>query len=120
MYIIPENIDLSKFLLNPITEISYTLSTINIMFENYHYYIQLYGPFNIKTNNKYIECTEIYPIKCDFELIQLIGKMIVNVEVNSDRDILSFTFEDNILLNLISSEYYESFRIFMNKEEIVI
>lgn len=119
MNIIPTEFDLNKFKNSSVIQISFSLNTINVFFESVGF-VTINGSFSIFLDQNVFNYREVYPVKNDFNLLKLLEKKVVDVFTNEQRNILTYVFEDNIILKLIGDDMYESYRINVNGNEIII
>lgn len=118
MYKIPLEFNISSLDGERITQIAFGLNYITFVFNKG--FIQFSGSFSINFGNQELEYNDVYPIKNDFGLLQLLEKSIIKVLVNDLRNILTLQFEGGAILNLIGDDYYESYRIKIMEQEIII
>jgi hypothetical protein len=116
MYRIPENYNIDALIGETIFQIAFGLNFITLFFNGG--YIQLEGAFATTFDNNTREYDEVYPVKSDFGLLQLLEHKIVGVKVNSNRDVVSLLFENGSSLKLIGNENYESYVISLSNNEI--
>jgi hypothetical protein len=119
MYSIPNEFKIENLKDALISQISFSLNTITIFFENSDF-INIQGNFAISLDNQRIEYVEIFPIKADFGLLRLLGKKVINIELNLKRDALKLKIEEDIILELIGNEMYESFTISIQGQEALV
>ncbi len=83
-------------------------------------FIQFSGCFSIEQNSDQDNYDEVYPVKSDLGLLQLLEKKITSISLNEKSKKLNLKFEDGISLCLIGNERYESFIIKNDNFEIRI
>ena len=116
MYNIPINFNLEKLLGSLITQISYSINTISIFFDKVGF-ITISGSFRINHKKFY---DEIFPIKNDMGLLNMLGKKIINININNDRDILCIVLDNQLKLELIGNKVYESYTINIGGTELIV
>ena len=123
MYTIPKNFNLDNLKEATISQVAFSLNTISlffdISFENIGF-ITIEGFFSFSYGNKKSYYEEIYPIKKDFGLLKLLGKKVIQIQINKKRDVVILEFEDKIILELMSNEMYESYTIDINGSQIIV
>lgn len=117
MYKIPSDFNSERLCGQTITQICYGINTISIMIDIG--YIGFEGSFVFKNNGERVEVDEIYPAK-DWGLLNLLEKKITNIEIDSERTILTLHVEDNMLLSLIGTPFYESFSVKIDGKEFIV
>ena len=116
MYTIPRNFDISILKDKVLNQIAFGVNFITLFFNEG--FIQITGSFSFNYNGRQDNYDEVYPVKNDFGLLQILEKKIINVKLNDKRDKLEINFEDGAILCLVGNEMYESFTINFNKEII--
>lgn len=116
MYKIPKDYNINAIIGETIVQIAFGLNFITLFFNRG--YIQLEGAFATTFDNNTHEYDEVYPVKNDFGLLQLLEHKIVQVNINSDRNIMILLFENDSSLKLIGNENYESYVINISGNEI--
>ena len=119
MYKIPTNYNIEKLRGAIVETISFSPNTIVISFGN-NGLIAIEGFFSFSLDSKKNEYTELYPIKSDFRLLNLLGLAVTNLIINKNRNSLVITFDKNCELELNSNEMYESFKIKVKGNEQII
>ena len=74
------------------------------------------GAFSILYDNKTYSYQEIYPIDQDYNLLLLLDKKIMNIDISDTRDSLMILFENGMSLTLYSDANYESFEVNFNSK----
>lgn len=119
MYTLPLNFDLNSFKNVPIIQISFSINSINVFFDNGNFISINYSfAFTLKERRIFFE--ELYPINDDFNLLNLLEKRAINILIDDKRKCLTLHFEDNLILELIGDDNYESYILNVNKKEIII
>ncbi len=118
MYKIPENFNVNALQGEVIFQISYGLNFITLFFSKG--FLQFEGKFVTIFKGHSQEYDEVYPVKNDFGLLQLLEQKIVDVNLSNGRNDLILLFENEFSLTLISNEAYESYTIRLNEEEIIV
>lgn len=119
MYLIPEDFD-SMLLENSfITQISFSVNTISLFFEEIGY-ITIEGNFSFERKGQKMEYKDIFPIRSDFGLLNLLEKKLINLDIIDERSGLKLEFEDNMVVYLVGIDNYETFKINIKGKEIVI
>ena len=119
MYQIPHDFEITTLRNEVISHIAFGLNVITIFFHK-GLLIQFSGPFSIHYEGKTFSFEEVCPVSNDFGLLQLLEKKIIDVSINEARTTLSLTFETEVIVSLLSDEWYESFEIHINERRIII
>lgn len=118
MYKIPKSFDISVLKNEIISQIAFGLNFVTLFFSKG--FIQIEGEFATIFENQLFEYAEIYPVKNDFGLLHLLEQKIIEINVSNDRSTLELVFESGFSLKLKGNEAFESYRIKINDEEVVV
>lgn len=118
MYRIPERVDIDKFKGQTLSQIAFGLNYILLMFDNCS--IQFSGQFLFKFEGREFEREEVYPVKSDFMLLNLLEEKIESIYCNQERTTLVIDFTNDSFLSLKSNEMYESFELNINGERVIV
>lgn len=119
MYKIPEKVVFHELLGVAVTGISFSINTIMIYLEKIGS-ITIYGSFSLSFDDKTYQYEEIYPVSTDLNLLKLLEKKIIDVKINDCQDVLTLSFDEDIVLNLMSNKCYESFEIVIGAKSLMI
>ena len=114
MYEIPKEFDSQALIGKPIVQICYTINSVCLYWDGG--YIQIMGAFSILYDNKTYSYQEIYPLDQDYNLLLLLDKKIMNIDISDTRDSLMILFENGMSLTLYSDANYESFEVNFNSK----
>ncbi len=115
MYKIPENFNLECLKDSLITQITFGLNVIVLSYNNG--FIQITGRFSIFSSGKLKNHDEVFPVRSDFGLLEILEKKILDVSINNSREELSIEFENGVILYLIGQEFFESYVVNINGNE---
>jgi len=118
MYKIPEDFNINSIKNEAISQIAFGLNIITLFFNNG--LIQFSGSFSFHYDSLIQVYEEVYPVQGDFGLLHLLEKRIVQVRVSNERNVLTLEFETGAILELISGKEYESFKLNIDGEEIIV
>lgn len=99
-----------------ITQVSFSLNTILLFFSEG--YIQISGGYSVQAKGKSHIIDEVYPVKSDNGLLNLLELSIKRIEIDDDNKCLKLFFDNKVELNLLSDDHYESLLIKIDQEEI--
>ncbi len=116
MYKIPESFDILVLKSEVINQIAFGLNCITLFFDKG--FIQFFGSFSFGYLGKQFNYDEVYPVKNDFGLLQILEKEIKNVTLANNREELKIEFEGGVTLCLMGNEMYESFIININGNKV--
>lgn len=119
MYTIPINYNLNRLKNTKIIQVCFTLNTISLFFEKAGY-IGIEGGFSFVYGGNRYDYKGVYPIINDYNLLKLLEKEVTNVYTNAKRTELTLEFEENMVLELIGSEMYESFTLNIHGEKVIV
>lgn len=119
MYKIPANINFDRFKGKTLTSMTFGINLVVMHFSNDDF-VQFDGSFSINKNGKKESFDEVYPAEKTGTLLSLLEKEIARVEVNDERTILTFIFDNGDSLALIDDAHYESFSLFIDGKEIIV
>lgn len=125
MYTIPINFDLNTLRGSIIIQICFTANTITFFFEKAGSFekigfINTEGSFAFLQKGKRSYYEEICPVQHDYGLLKLLEKKVIRAYTDEKRNDLTLEFEENMSLELIGNEVYESYTININGERIII
>jgi hypothetical protein len=118
MYKIPTDFNLRKIENERISQIAFSLNSVSLFFNDG--FIQFSGSFSLFYQNQESNYYEVYPVRTDYRLLNLLEKKIEKISVDDERTILIIKFEDEIILKLIGMKEYESYKININQKEIIV
>lgn len=118
MYKIPKNYNIYELKGETVYQVAFGINFITLFFSKG--FIQIEGSFSTIFENETCDFCEVYPVKHDFSLLKLLERTIIEVDINSDRNVLVLLFESGFTLKLTGNEEYESYKIKINEEEIII
>lgn len=117
MYSIPEDIS-EDFLKGATIEmICFNISQIYIHFSN-KIQIIIEGQYSLRTVDDEL-VFDVYPVTSD-NLLHLIDKRVIDVQIDDVRQNLFIEFESESILGVLSSSSYESFTIKIGSRVIII
>lgn len=116
MYKIPESFDISVLKSEIINQIAFGLNFVTLFFNKG--FIQISGSFSFRYLGKQFNYYEVYPVKNDFGLLQILEKKITDVTLANNREELKIEFEGGVILCLMGNEMYESFIINIDGNEV--
>lgn len=119
MYKIPHEYNVNKLTKSILTQVCYTKSTISIYFGILGY-ITIWGNLTISFKNNLSFYNELYPIKNDLNLLNFLECEVTNITINNDRDTLKLYFDEIGFLEIMGDEFYETFSINIDNDEILI
>lgn len=118
MYKIPEEVDITKFKNQTLSQLTFGLNYILLTFNNFS--IQFSGQFYFRFDGKDYEKEEVYPVYSDYGLLNLLEKKIEAIYCNEERSSLTIEFGENSFLTLKSSEMYESFELNIEGKRVIV
>lgn len=79
------------FMGETVYQVSFGINFITVFFSKG--FIQIEGSFSTIFENKTCDFCQVYPVKHDFSLLKLLERKIIEIDINSDRNVLVLTFE---------------------------
>lgn len=116
MYKVSESFDITILKGIVINQITFGLNFISLLFNRG--FIQINGSFSISYSGKQYSYDEVYPVKNDFGLLQILENKVISILINDNRDEMEIEFENGLKLCLIGNEMYESFIISIDENVV--
>ena len=117
MYSIPNDFDIKQIIGQAIVQVCYSINTISIHFERTGF-ITIEGSFTYFNGNKNIVIDELFPLRNDHGLLNLLETKVVDVSIDTNRTMLTICFAENHSLMLIGIPEFESYIICFDGIEI--
>lgn len=117
MYTIPENFNVNILKDKIINQICYAISQISLSWDEGC--IRIMGPFSLTYRDDIHFFKEVYPVENDYQLLNLLEKKIIQIDIKDTRDALILHFENEFILTLYSDIKYESFEIDDNGSRLI-
>lgn len=110
MYSIPNDFKQEQLENATIEQIAFTANNISISL-GLSRSITIEGAFVLEPIGEGKKIFEVCPVTQDFGLLALLEKRIVTAEINREVNSLIFLMENGTRLEILSSEFYESFTV---------